>query len=243
MKNHIREWKALATAALAGRDEWLLPTKSTVIEVHAPARPSSLSVCVTKQLVGRELIRILGKHRPITVIVCPVLPARWHCGIIRYVVNQGEGNLRFVGDLDPLDLGIYLCLQRGGNDTNSHPRTRVPVQWSGVCGQWLSESVRHLREEHLGPLGRAIESLEQPMSAFEERATSVLMRIAPNLFREIDQQSVDVLRRNHKVEVDSLLNDALYITSHRKARIAFLERLVLGECQDRAVTGHEKSQE
>lgn len=240
MRDEPREWQALRAAAVAGRDEWcLLSSGKMPIEIHATDQPGAPTVCVTKQLVAHELLRVVGKRRPISVVVCPGIPARRHCSIIRHVASEGDGVLSFLGDLDPLDLATFVCLRLGGDDLQAHPTTRVRAHWAGVCGDWLKESLGHLRRGHPvpGPMGTG--AFEQPMSAFERRATRLLMRVAPELARELDATALDVLRRGHKIELEALLNDALYVPSHRRARVVSLvHRLFRGSsCREWGVTG------
>ena len=91
----------------------------------------------------------------------------------------------------------------------------------------MIECEGHLRREVIGAR-RATEALEQPMSPFEQHATRVLMQVAPELDRELDGIALELLSRSHKIEIEAVLNDALYVPSHRQARTAYLQRRLLG---------------
>lgn len=90
----------------------------------------------------------------------------------------------FVGDLDPLDLSVFLAMRALAVDFVGH-RQALPMTWVGINDPWLALCRRWLEP------GKALPAL--PMESLEREHWSVLREVAPELPAIIGPESARLL--------------------------------------------------
>jgi hypothetical protein len=120
--------------------------------------------------------------------------------------------LHFVGDLDPLDLAVFVSL------SSLLQPFGIAVQWLGVGGAWID-----LCREHLA--GRwTLDLVSIRMSAFETKQLALLEALPVDWSRILGDEAVALLRGGSKLELEGATNPAFYA----KAMEVEIERLLFG---------------
>jgi hypothetical protein len=118
---------------------------------------------------------------------------------LRHLVKDAE-ILCFLGDLDPLDLTVFLELR----DNVDHRLRHVGV----------SEPLLALMDRNSKTSRPVVESLAIPMTAFEVRHWNLLKSLAPEISTMLGPRATSLLDGGRKVELDAVLNPIVYSDSH-----------------------------
>lgn len=132
----------------------------------------------------------------------------WKCGplgaghraVVRAVAADLNAPIRFVGDLDPLDLVTYATMI---DRSESWP---VPVSYFGISDAWIEQCERDLASRP----GMSLRSVSIPMEG-EERAAWASIESSPLPWSDaIGQRTSALLTSGLKLELEGASNPDLY---------------------------------
>jgi hypothetical protein len=142
------------------------------------------------------------------------LPTRSYLEEVRRRSEELSLPIFFVGDLDPLDLTVYLMLRRGDVMLSSRSRPALPVHYFGVSDRWLEmrpSSKRELR----GSLG---------MERFEREHLDFLLGVLPNLRELVGDRCFELLTAGFKLELEGACNASVAGKQFPSRLLAYLDR-------------------
>jgi hypothetical protein len=144
--------------------------------------------------------------RDATVVVRPgVQPARY-AAAVRREARRCRSRVRFVGDLDPQDLAIYLSLAFGDYTMRPHARSAVPIVHVGVNDAWLAAADKAFPRGYGGTSSSFDDWAAIAMSDVERRYLEVVEQLGPPLEQWVGPRCASVLRSGRKLEIDAFLN-------------------------------------
>jgi hypothetical protein len=166
------------------------------------ARPSRVFF-FTKVWLPRMWLRSERYPERTDAIVHYGMPSRRQCELLRAHARATAMPLRFVGDLDPLDLAVFRSLQSGGAPLRARASPAVPVVYAGIDDDWLS-----LCERRLG--GRPLASVCIRQDATEKKLLAQLVRHGVDLDAFVGPRCAALLRSGLKLEIEGASNAAIY---------------------------------
>jgi hypothetical protein len=197
--------------ALVGEnDEWTEYDRFVPIEVVTGASPRSRWVFSTKV---STLMRMVGT----TDVPDDVgLIGRYGVGspatfeVVKKVLGP-DCTVDFFGDLDPLDLTIYLLL-----------RNEVPVRYIGVSQPWL------VAAEAAFPTspprtGLSFERHTIKMTTFEQEHWRLLKQAGFNLDDVLGSAATEILDAGRKVELEAVINGERFGPGHKREVLRLLD--------------------
>ena len=122
--------------------------------------------------------------------------------------------LLFVGELDPIDLTVYLMLLRG--DVNlAAKRTRgIPVRYLGVSDRWLA--MRRSKDVSIpGSLG---------MERLEREHLRLVMKALPELKQLVGERCFALLEAGHKLELEGAIDPSVAGRAFPSRLLRYLDR-------------------
>jgi hypothetical protein len=119
----------------------------------------------------------------------------------------------FVGDLDPLDLTVYLTLRHGNADLNPKSFHDIPVHYSGVSDRWL-EMRPFPNREIRGSLG---------MERLECEHLNFLLSVRPDLRELVGARCFELLRAGFKLELEGACNASVAGNRFPSKLLAYLD--------------------
>jgi hypothetical protein len=131
------------------------------------------------------------------------MPSRRQCGLLRTHAGAAGAPLRFVGDLDPLDLTVFASLQAGGAPLRARAAPAVQVTYAGIDDAWLCICERRLRD-------RQLESVCIRQDATEKRLLAALERAGIDVQALVGPRCAALLRGGLKLEIEGASNAAFY---------------------------------
>jgi hypothetical protein len=131
------------------------------------------------------------------------MPSRRQCELLRAHARATGMVLRFVGDLDPLDLAVFRSLQSGGAPLRGRPAPAVPVTYTGIDDEWLE-----FCERRLG--GRSLATVCIRQDATEKKLLAGLVRAGVDLDALVGPRCAALLRSGLKLEIEGASNAAFY---------------------------------
>lgn len=206
-----------------GDDAWDVPIDGALptddvgllarLEVQSPIYFFTKDAFLTK-------LRQFTDFREINLVRRYGLPSRlWLSAFGR--MAHGREVVRFVGDLDPCDLGAFRALETGSPDLVPVRRWPLILSYGGVDSNWIA-----LWERVLG--GR-IERYSIRMDSLERQQYRALRDTWPELSSVIGARAFRLLESGRKVEVEAfaqLIND-------KKPRQEFVDLVLGGSAGDR----------
>lgn len=108
-----------------------------------------------------------------------------------------------MGDLDPLDLAAFACLQRGGAPPRSRAAPAVPITYAGIDDTWLATIERRLR-------GRGLRVVCIEQDAQERKFLAKLVRTGLDLTSLVGPRCAALLQEGMKLEIEGASNPRLY---------------------------------
>jgi hypothetical protein len=115
------------------------------LEVLASPRQPRRSFFFTKSYLPHVLLRRELFPAATDALVHYGVPSARLCELLRSHAETTRLPLRFVGDLDPLDLTVYAALMTGGAPLRGRRRAPVPVVYVGIDDEWLALCERHMQ--------------------------------------------------------------------------------------------------
>src|SRR5580658_4000319 len=182
----------VGVSRLANSDDWHPDWIWPSLQVVLPAGSSARILFVTKLdgLLGIDLDALPSKQ---TVVSRYGVPSRPYVAALSRACPRGV--IHFVGDLDPLDLTVYLSLVG-----RLRPLGRT-IRYLGIDGAWVERCRRALKRDKLPTI---------PMSDFEKRHFELLKRMGVPWSSIIGREALDVLDSGFKLELEGATNPAFY---------------------------------
>jgi hypothetical protein len=199
------EWaRALDATSTAPPDEPVVPPGVwPPLELYAATSRAIRAFFFTKNWLPRMWLRSDLFPARTDAVVHYGMPARRQCDLLRAHAEQVRSPLRFVGDLDPLDLSVFVALQAGGAPMRTRPAPPVPVIYAGIDDSWLALCERRLR-------GREIRNVLIRQDRTERRLLSELERSGVDVEALVGPRCATLLRDGLKLEIEGASNAAFY---------------------------------
>jgi hypothetical protein len=184
-----------AVTGLAGKEDWDWSPESPWpgLQVVLSPRPAGRVLFVTKLqgLLGLDLDEAVSH---VTILTRYGVPSRGYIACLARAFSRGP--IEFVGDLDPLDLTVFLSLA-------SRLRAfRKVVRYVGVDSQWIERCRRYAKGSGSLPLIR--------MSGFEVAHWALLKATDVAWERIVGFQAFEVLNQGFKLELEGATNPNIY---------------------------------
>ncbi len=191
-----------------------IPADDTPIQARLSERPGPL-LCFTKRAVAYRLLKLNKEMTEQDYLIrwaTPTLPyMRGLAALLRY-----REVVRFVGDLDPCDLGAFRALQTGSPDLRPQRGWRLSLHFAGVDSHWMD-----LCDQVLGTdIGR----YTIRMSRLERAQYRALKLSWPGLRETVGDRAMALLDEGRKLEVEG----ATWHSLSNKAFTRPLTDLILG---------------
>jgi hypothetical protein len=158
----------------------------------------------------------------VSLVVRPGVAPAHYAAMVRREAIRCRCRVRFVGDLDPQDLAIYLSLAFGDYSMRPNPRSAVPIVHAGINDLWLGAAERAFKADP--QWSNLLEWATIPMTAAERRYLAVVEKLGPPLEKWVGPRCASLLHGGKKIEVEALLNAPADRSSYARA----LARLLRG---------------
>lgn len=169
----------------------------------SPSRPIRALFFFTKKYLPQHWLESETFPKQVDAVVHYGMLSKRQCDLMRAHTDAVGVPLRFVGDLDPLDLTVFATLVDGGGPVGSRAARPMPVAYAGIEDSWL-----RLCEARLG--GRDLRMVYIRQDATERKLLRRLERSGINLEALVGPRSAALLREGFKVEVEGVSNPAIY---------------------------------
>lgn len=171
---------------------------------------------MTKLAVFRWMLGLLHPADPLLLYGCGGLPSTTVCGHMHATQSAFKVPAYFLGDLDPGDLTVLLALASG------NPRLRSDRE--GTSLRYLGIGVRFLELFRRRLTAAQLKTAELDMTPDELHHFRLIRDIFLNVEDVIGEDSLRLLERGKKLEVEGLLRWASEGTKLRADLRAFLLR-------------------
>ena len=168
-----------------GDGEFVRLPKSAPWTVIAPNSPTASVILTTKPAIVAMALHQSDLPNKLGMVRRYGLPGTHDVSWIRQVVGQGE--MLFLGDLDPVDLMVFSWLR-----TQLQP---TPTHYLGINDTFLSVLQLAVPKSH---------TLASAPS--EQAALALLPKILPELPELVGPQCADLLSRGRKIELDAVVS-------------------------------------
>jgi len=176
-------------------------------------RPQRM-IYVTKLAVHRWMKELFHPAAPVLLYGCGGLPSARVCGHVRATQRLFRVAAFFLGDLDPGDLSVLLALTRGDPRLSSS-RQGTSFRYAGVGDQLLELIRRRLSAAQF-------RAAVLDMNPGEKHHFSVLQRVFSNIEDVVGSESLRILERGKKIEMEGILRWAGHGTKLRTELSSFL---------------------
>jgi hypothetical protein len=139
-------------------------------------------------------------------IIRPGAVPQQYAGLVRREALRCRRPVRFIGDLDPQDLAVFLSLAFGDYRFRPKRETAVPIVYAGISDDWLEAAERALLPS--AGNARSIDFAKIELNPIERRFLSLLERVGPPLEEWVGPRCAGLLRGGHKIELEALLAKA-----------------------------------
>ena len=168
----------------------------------SPARPVR-SFVFTKVWLPRMWLRSEIFPARTDAVVHYGMPSPRHCEMLRAHARAIGTGMRFVGDLDPLDLAVFATLRTGGAPLRSRAAAAIPIAYFGIDDFWLGMCERRLGDRELRDVLIQQDQTERKLLVGLERAgLDVEALVGP--------RCAALLRDGLKLEIEGATNAAFY---------------------------------
>ncbi len=168
----------------------------------SPARPVR-SFVFTKVWLPRMWLRSEIFPARTDAVVHYGMPSPRHCEMLRAHARAIGTGMRFVGDLDPLDLAVFATLRTGGAPLRSRAAAAIPIAYFGIDDFWLGMCERRLGDRELRDVLIQQDQTERKLLVGLERAgLDVEALVGP--------RCAALLRDGLKLELEGATNAAFY---------------------------------
>lgn len=131
--------------------------------------------------------------------------------VVMLLAQKTSTTVRFVGDLDPLDLTVYLCLAFGGVEHLARETMGVAAEYAGIDDGWLANAEADLRPHWRRP-ARVRYPGAIKMTDFERDGIAWLFECFEGWEHVIGPRCVELLTSGWKIELEGISNPALFRT-------------------------------
>ena len=199
------EWaRAIDATSTAPPDEPLEPPGEwPPLEFYVSTTRPTRVFFFTKVWLPRMWLRSDVYPQRTDSIVHYGMPSRRQRELLRAHSSLAGAALRFVGDLDPLDLTVFASLQAGGAPLRGDAAPAVPVAYAGIDDPWLSICERRLR-------GRQLASVCIRQDATEKKLLRELERAGVDLEALIGPRCAALLHGGLKLEIEGASHAEIY---------------------------------
>ena len=182
--------------------EQLTASRRTPIGIISERQKANAAVFFTKQPLCRELVRANLWPKTWRAFIRYGMLSKESLMLIRDELNDLEVDLFFVGDLDPLDLNIFVDLTGWSVGTTRSSGRRV--YFLGINDRWMQLSRRSL------PRGFDFSRLTIQMHHLEVQHLRHLEKAHPRLTNEVGKRAFELLRSGRKLELEAAISEALH---------------------------------
>jgi hypothetical protein len=222
----LRAWDTLCDdfAGHGGADaDWIDPLdpeewmRSLSLSTRVP-NPTSL-LYFTKggpaHMIGTEWAAALPKRT--AILIRSGVATTTYATIVRREALRARCRVRFMGDLDPEDLAIYLSLEYGGYRMRPSPRSAVPIVYAGINDAWIDAAEAALSSSRRRRSWPFPECVAIEMNGDEQRFLRTLEEVVPPLERWVGPRCARLLHAGMKIELEGVLNPNIYPASYLPA--------------------------
>ena len=212
--NDWRHFRAKVERTRRGEYESLLPEQFPPLQVYLGGGKPRRLLYFTKDIL---CVRWMLRHqfpRHWVALVRYGLPTSSYLAEIRSYSKRLGLPVLFVGELDPIDLTIYLMLLRG--DVNLAPRRAhaIPVRYVGVSDHWLA--MRRSKDASIrGSLG---------MERLEREHLRLVMKAMPELKQLVGERCFSLLEAGHKLELEGASESSVAGSAFLLKLLQYLDR-------------------
>jgi hypothetical protein len=199
------EWaRALDATSTAPPDEPVVPAGVwPPLEFYAATSRAIRGFFFTKNWLPRMWLRSDVFPPQTDAVVHHGMPSRRQCDLLRAHAKKSGVAMRFVGDLDPLDLSVFVALQAGGAPLRTRLAPPVPVIYAGIDDSWLALCEHRIRD-------REIRTVLIPQNQTERKLLSELERSGVDIETLVGPRCATLLRDGLKLEIEGASNAAFY---------------------------------
>lgn len=207
-----RSWKAFTARARTFRPyydsdyEFLGRASWNSLEVQFPSKSPQALLFFTKSFLFRYWQEQWPLPEHLFILVRYGLPTVEQWKLIRDLAARVRLPICFVGDLDPLDLTVFVALRSGDSELRHPSRRALRISYCGIDDRWLTLAERHLSAEW--KRHRSFPIIRMAPIELEHR--DVILNLAPWLLDEIGPRSAELLRSGVKLELEGASNPAFY---------------------------------
>jgi len=193
-------------------DEWERRPVTRPLAYLAPTRHCKGVVYTTKFAPVMDALTADGSSR-LAIFGRYGLFDRAYAGCVAHVAKRAGRVVCFLGDLDPLDLTVFLTLRE------ALASEKVAVRYCGVGDRWL---------EMCATVGRSSDGpaeIRMPLSDFEASHMRVLDTSGVDWDGVVGDQAMRLLRAGYKIELEGAVNSEIYGDGLRNSAIQLIRRL------------------
>lgn len=193
-----RRFRAKVERAPRGEYESLVPEQFPPLQVYlGGGRPTQLLYFTKDFLCSHWMIEGQFPSHWIALARRGLPTPSYLEEVRRYQASVGVP-ISFVGELDPLDLTIFLTLMRGDVDLRSSGR-QIPVRYLGLSDDWL-----RLLKRGANPISGTL-----GMERLEREHFELIRQALPNLRSLVGERCFALLDAGHKLELEGMCDPTL----------------------------------
>jgi hypothetical protein len=174
------------------------------LEVIMGARQPRHLWLFTKPFLVNRWVEQQEFPQDVVALVHYGLPSRNQLAFVADLTRRWKLPLGVVGDLDPLDLTVFLVLRAGDPELRFRTRARRDVSWLGIDDQWLDLCRKSQRRS--SPEGPAVR-MTRPLEREHWQAVKGMM---PEAGQVVGAACLELLEQGWKVELEGASNPVSY---------------------------------
>lgn len=212
--NDWHHFRAKVERTRRGQYESLIPEQFPPLQVYLGGGNPRRLLYFTKDLL---CVRWMLRHqfpKHWIALVRYSLPTPSYLAEIRGYSKRLDLPVLFVGELDPIDLTVYLMLLRGDVDLVSKRERGIPVRYVGVSDRWLA--MRQSKDPSIrGSLG---------MERLEREHLRLVMKAIPELKQLVGERCFSLLEAGHKLELEGACDPSVAGNAFTTRLLRYLNR-------------------
>jgi hypothetical protein len=199
------EWaRAIDATSTAPTDEPVAPAGLwPPLEFYACTSRPTRTFFFTKTWLPRGWLRSDLFPAQTDAVVHYGIPSRRQCELLRAHASVIGAPMRFVGDLDPLDLTVFASLRAGGASLRGPQAPAVPVAYTGIDDNWLRICESRLRD-------RELVNILIRQDATERKLLGELERVGVDIEALVGPRCAALLRDGLKLEIEGASHAEFY---------------------------------
>lgn len=198
----------------AAQQNWesLTPDPSVPAEWFVGSEEPDWILCFTKGFLVEQWRRRSVVPGDCAIAIRYGMPTRGFLRMLRAMAKHWNTGVLFVGDLDPLDLGVYWALRESLN------AIARPIAFGGIDDGWLTLCERRLKPKF------GFHNVTIRMSAFERKHLAAV-ESALDIERTVGARAAALLRSGRKLELEGASNPEFYEKRHTTELLHHMRRL------------------